>query len=82
VLRPGGRLVVVDLAPHDRAECIERLAHRWPGFSDADMHDWFTGAGILPPAATALPGAMDVRIWSARTMATQTHSLTELESAR
>ena len=82
VLRPGELLVVVDLAPHSRAECLERLAHRWPGFSDADMHDWFTGAGILAPAALALPGAMDVRIWSARTMATETHSLTELEAAR
>ena len=37
VLRPGGRLLVVDLAPHDRADLPARLAHRWPGFADEAM---------------------------------------------
>ena len=51
VLRPGGRLIVIDLAAHDRARSGHgRLAHRWPGFSDADMRtlldecaDWTPG---------------------------------------
>ncbi|MCW3476831.1 ArsR/SmtB family transcription factor [Limobrevibacterium gyesilva] len=66
VLRPGGgRLVVVDLAPHGRADCIDRLAHRWPGFSDEAMHDLFTRAGLIPGGVVAVPGPMDMRLWSA-----------------
>ena len=34
VLRPGGRLIVIDLAQHDRDDLLTRLAHRWPGFTD------------------------------------------------
>ena len=37
VLRPGGRLIVIDLAQHDRDDLLTRLAHRWPGFSDDAM---------------------------------------------
>src|SRR5277367_6242429 len=33
VLKPGGRLLVVDLAEHDRTDLTSKLAHRWPGFS-------------------------------------------------
>ena len=31
VLRPGGRLIVIDLAAHGRDDLLTRLAHRWPG---------------------------------------------------
>ncbi len=65
VLRPGGRLVVVDLAEHDRRDCMERLAHRWPGFSDARMHELLTGAVLATTTIIAIPGTMEVRLWSA-----------------
>ena len=39
VLRPGGRLIVIDLAQHGRDDLLTRLAHRWPGFSDDAMRD-------------------------------------------
>jgi ArsR family transcriptional regulator len=66
VLRPGGALVVVDLAPHGRTEGMDRLAHRWPGFSDAAMHDFLTDAAVDPGETTAIAGPFEVRLWSGR----------------
>ena len=46
VLAPGGRLLIVDLAPHGRAELRERLAHRVLGFADADLAALLREAGL------------------------------------
>jgi SAM-dependent methyltransferase len=65
VLRPGARLVVVDLAPHG-GEKTARLAHRWPGFSDDEMTAWLAAVGLTPAPARSVPGPLTVRIWPAR----------------
>ncbi len=65
VLRPGGRLLVVDLAPHDNAEALQRLAHRWPGFVNDAMRRLLAGAGLAPAASVGVPGALEIRLWSA-----------------
>ena len=46
VLRPGGRLIVIDLAHHDRDDLVAKLAHRWPGFTDAAMRTLLSDAGL------------------------------------
>ena len=65
VLRPGGRLIVIDLAAHERADLAAKLAHRWPGFSDAAMQALLINAGLNGGEAVTIPGPLDVRIWPA-----------------
>lgn len=45
-LKPGGRLVVVDLAPHDRREWKLKMGHQWLGFSADQLGHWAAGAGF------------------------------------
>ena len=66
VLGPSGLLVVVDLAAHGRADETERLAHRWPGFSDAQMRDLLARAGLAAGPPLPVPGGFEVRLWAAR----------------
>jgi ubiquinone/menaquinone biosynthesis C-methylase UbiE len=65
VLRPGGRLLVIDLAEHGDTDLLSRRAHRWPGFSDAAIHGFLTVSGLDPGTSVTIGGPMDVRIWSA-----------------
>ena len=64
VLAPGGRLVVVDLAEHRRDDLTDRLAHRWPGFTDVAMQVAFDRMGLLPAVPLSVPGPLEVRLWS------------------
>ena len=77
VLRPGGRLILIDLAPHAREDLTAKRAHRWPGFSDAAIHNLLTNAGLDHGDAMTIPGALDVRIWCA----TRMHDATTDESS-
>lgn len=70
VLRPGGRLTVIDLAPHDNAECMTRLAHRWAGFSDGEMAALF-GPSMKIPKPVAVSAPLEVRLWCAERLAAQ-----------
>jgi ArsR family transcriptional regulator len=66
VLKPCGLLLVADLAPHGEAALLDKHAHRWPGFDDAQLAGWLGAAGCTPAASTTLPGPLAVRIWPAR----------------
>ncbi len=66
VLRPGGRIVVVDFAPHATASLAEDHQHRWLGFADQRLDEWFAGAGLLPSEPVRLAGTpLTVCLWSA-----------------
>ncbi len=55
VLRPGGRLVVVDMLPHERAEYRELMGHQWLGFPPDAVLGWGAGAGLTGGSVRQLP---------------------------
>ena len=56
VLAPGGRLIMADLARHEREWVRERLADQWLGFSEEEMTSWLAAAGFTEVGCERLPG--------------------------
>jgi ArsR family transcriptional regulator len=65
VLRPDGKLIVIDLAEHGRTDLTAKLAHRWPGFSDEAMNLLLSDAGLACGPASSISGPLAVRLWTA-----------------
>ena len=64
VLAPGGRLLVVDFAAHDREDLRERDAHIRLGFEDEVMAGWFASAGLTIDHVQHLEGGeLTVTLW-------------------
>jgi ArsR family transcriptional regulator len=55
VLKPGGRLLVVDMPPHDREEYRQRMGHVWLGFAPEQLGGWFAEAGFADFRYVDLP---------------------------
>ena len=66
VLKPRGRLFLVDFTPHDHDSLREKHAHRRLGFAGSEVAGWCRAAGLRPAAPLMLPGgALTVALWSA-----------------
>jgi ubiquinone/menaquinone biosynthesis C-methylase UbiE len=64
VLAPGGTLLVVDFAAHEREELRERDAHIRLGFDDEVMGSWFAAAGLELDRVQHLKGGeLTVTLW-------------------
>ena len=72
VLRPQGRLLVIDFAPHEQEFLREEHAHRRLGFAEETVSQWLEQAGLdvlnhrsVPPDAGS-EGEIAVSLWLAR----------------
>jgi ubiquinone/menaquinone biosynthesis C-methylase UbiE/DNA-binding transcriptional ArsR family regulator len=72
VLRPAGRLLVVDFAPHEQEFLREQFAHRRLGFARETVSQWMTSSGLEPVLHKSLApepgsdGKIAVSLWLAR----------------
>lgn len=78
ILRPGGRLLVVDFAPHDLEYLRTDHAHRRLGLPDDTVNEWCREAGLAVDPVRHLQGdpeagqTLTVSLWLARNQAIQT----------
>ena len=45
-LKPGGKLLIVDMLPHEHAEYREQMGHQWLGFDGKEVSDWLNQSGF------------------------------------
>lgn len=70
-LAPGGRLIIVDFAPHDLEFLRQQHRHHRLGFETGTVRDWFEAASLTNTRAEELrgkgtaDGQLTVMIWSA-----------------
>jgi ubiquinone/menaquinone biosynthesis C-methylase UbiE len=61
VLKPGGRIIVGDMVPHDRENYRQQMGHVWLGFSDEHITRLLTEAGFTQPRTVPLPPDSQVK---------------------
>lgn len=70
LVAPGGRLLIVDFAPHGLEYLRQAHQHRRLGFSDEEIARWCADAGLAEVAVSTLPAAsadgLTVKVWTAQ----------------
>jgi SAM-dependent methyltransferase len=61
VVRPGGRVLIVDMLPHDRQEYQQQMGHVWLGFSEKQITKFLAGAGFGNARVRMLPADPDAK---------------------
>jgi ubiquinone/menaquinone biosynthesis C-methylase UbiE/DNA-binding HxlR family transcriptional regulator len=61
VLKPGGRLLVLDMMPHDRQDLRQTMGHLWQGFASATLSEWMREAGLEGVRYNPLPPDPDAK---------------------
>ena len=61
VLRPGGRVLIIDMLPHDRAEYQQQMGHVWLGFPERQIRKLLNGAGFDQISINPLPIEEDAK---------------------
>jgi ubiquinone/menaquinone biosynthesis C-methylase UbiE/DNA-binding transcriptional ArsR family regulator len=69
LVAPGGRLLIVDFAPHDLEFLRAEHRHRRLGFFDNEIERWAAAGGLSKVEAVTLPpagaGGLTVKVWVA-----------------
>ncbi len=60
-LKPGGRLLIVDMAKHDHAEYQQTMGHVWMGFEADQLEGWLEEAGLESMRMVDLPAEAKAR---------------------
>jgi ArsR family transcriptional regulator len=60
-LRPGGRILIVDMLPHDRTQYRQEMGHVWLGFSEEKINGLLEEAGFGSTRFQALPPAPEAK---------------------
>jgi ubiquinone/menaquinone biosynthesis C-methylase UbiE/DNA-binding transcriptional ArsR family regulator len=55
VLTPGGRLIIVDMLPHDRESYRQQMGHVWLGFSEDHVRRLLNNTGFEEIRVVSLP---------------------------
>ena len=61
VLKPGGRLLVADMLPHDHEEYRQQMGHSWLGFGEEQVRRLFSGAGFESVRFVSLAADRDAK---------------------
>ncbi len=61
VLKRGGRTLIIDMLPHDRAEYQQQMGHVWLGFPEKQMRRLLTAAGFEDIRIHSLPVDPDAK---------------------
>ena len=66
VLRPNGRLVIVDFLTHNEEQLRNEHRHHRLGFDDDEINDWLAHSGLQADTPVGLQGdPLTVKIWPA-----------------
>jgi ArsR family transcriptional regulator len=60
-LKPGGRLLIVDMMPHDREDLLHDMGHVWRGFGEDEIDSLFRTAGFTGGRYHPLPADEDAK---------------------
>jgi ArsR family transcriptional regulator len=58
-LKPGGRVLIVDMAPHEDEALRTKMGHVWLGLPDEQLRRWLKQAGFENVRIDSLPAAPD-----------------------
>jgi ArsR family transcriptional regulator len=60
-VRSGGKVLVVDMLPHENADYRDQMGHQWLGFSEAQIRGWMDEAGFGAIRFIRLPADPDAK---------------------
>jgi len=77
VLKPGGRIVIADMLPHDREDYRQQMGHVWLGFSEAHVVQLLQSTGfesirVVPLASGSKARGPGLFVATARTVTNAT----------